>query len=145
MRETRNRPSWWLLYLLGLAMVGLLVLGARAPLSERGHEAAAIGTLLLAGGLVELWLRANTAALMRPGRLIPVQPPRPRLVRQASEEESQPVLVSFEALDHQAPAWRPREEECRPDLISVRRPRETGGEPQAEGTETPWERSDRAC
>jgi hypothetical protein len=94
MRETRNRPSWWLLYLLGLAMVGLLVLGARAHLSERGHEAAAIGALVLAFGLVELWLRSNSAALLFTDRLTLARQPRPESW-DAQDAEHTAVLVSW--------------------------------------------------
>ena len=64
MRNEEDRPSWWLIWLLGLGLIGLLVLGAWAPLSERGHTAAAIGTVVLAWIAVEAWLRANRRALL---------------------------------------------------------------------------------
>jgi len=95
MKTHDGRPSWWQLYLLGLGMIGLLVLGALGPLSERGHQAAAIGTLLLVWGLVELWLRANTAALLHVSGLVLVPQPGPKVVRETPDEESMPVYVSL--------------------------------------------------
>jgi len=89
------RVAWWRLYLLGFGMMGLLVLGALAPLSERGHQVAAIGALLLVWILVGLWLRANTPALLRVSRLILVQGPRQKVVRETPDEESMPVYVPW--------------------------------------------------
>jgi hypothetical protein len=92
MRKQRNRPSWWLLYLLGLGVIGLLVLGARASMSERGHEAAAIGTVLLAGGLTEVWLRANRRALLHVEGMLLVRQTRPYVAQDAlPREETQPA------------------------------------------------------
>ncbi len=105
-RKEESHPSWWQLYLLGLGMIGLLVLGALAPLSERGHQAAAIGTLLLVWGLVELWLRANTAALLHVSELLLVPQPRPKAEEQTPEDERQPAPSSRrqqrEAVDQRA-------------------------------------------
>jgi hypothetical protein len=95
MEPNDRLAAWWQLYLLGLVMIGLLVVGARAPLSEFGHQVAAIGTLLLVYGLVELWLRANRAALLRVSKLILVQGPRPKVIRETPDEESVPVYVSW--------------------------------------------------
>lgn len=67
MKRTCRRPAWWQLYLLGLAIVGLLVLGARAHLSPSGHELAAIAALVAVYGLIELWLRTNWRALVSAG------------------------------------------------------------------------------
>jgi hypothetical protein len=69
MHSKEGRLAWWQLYLLGLVMIGLLVLEAKAPLPEAGHTAAAVGTLLLVYRLVALWLRANKVALMRANEL----------------------------------------------------------------------------
>jgi len=94
--ETHDRrPAWWQLYLLGFFMVGLLVLGAWAPLSKLGHQVAAIGSLLFVYGFVELWLRANVPALLRVSKLILVQRPRQNVVRETPDEESMPVYVSW--------------------------------------------------
>jgi hypothetical protein len=71
------------------------VLGAVAPLSERGHQAAAIGTLLLVCGLVELWLRANTRALLHVNELLILQKPRQDVVRETPDEEQVPVWMSW--------------------------------------------------
>ncbi len=94
--ETHDRrPAWWQLYLFGFFMVGLFVLGARAPLSELGHQVAAIGTLLLVYGFVGLWLRANRPALLRVSKLILVQRPRQKVVRETPDEESMPVYAPW--------------------------------------------------
>jgi hypothetical protein len=83
-------------------MIGLLVVGALAHLSERGHQLAAIGTLLLVWGLVEVWLRSNTVALLHVSKLILVPQRRPKAEDQTSDEECQPGLIG----------WRqPREED----------------------------------
>jgi hypothetical protein len=94
-RKEQSHPSWWQLYLLGLGMIGLLVLGALLPLSERGHQAVAIGSLLLFWGLVELWLRANMAALLRVSELLLTRQPRPRAIERAPEDERQSAPVSW--------------------------------------------------
>jgi len=100
MRQEKSRPSWWQLYLVGLGMIGLLVLGALAPLSERGHQVAAIGALLLICGLVELWLRANRRALLHVSELLLSQSPRHNVVLETPDEEQVPIKVS----------WRPSPE-----------------------------------
>jgi len=91
MRKEERRPAWWQLYLLGLGMAGLLVLGAWAPMSERGHQAAAIGVVLLFGGLVEVWLRANRRALLFIDGLTVVEQHSPDVVREAPAEECEPL------------------------------------------------------
>jgi hypothetical protein len=100
MRQEKSHPSWWQLYLLGLVMIGLLVLGAWAPSSEFGHQVAAIGALLLICGLVELWLRANRRALLHVSELLLSQNPRQNVVRETSDEEQVPIKIS----------WRPSPE-----------------------------------
>ena len=77
MKHPDRRPAWWQLYLLVVGMIGLLVLGARAPLSEFDHEAAAIGTLVLGFGLAEYWLRANSRAFLHTGEMTLVRQSRP--------------------------------------------------------------------
>jgi hypothetical protein len=94
MRREKDRPSWWHLYVLGLAIVGLLVLGALAPTSERGHQAAAMGAVLLACGLVEVWLRANRRALLHIEGLTLVQRSGPDVIHRAPAEERQPAQGS---------------------------------------------------
>jgi hypothetical protein len=94
--DTRDRrPAWWQLYLLGLVMIGLLVLGAWAPLSVLGHQVAAIGALLLAYGLVALWLHANRPALLRVSKLLLAQQPDQKTVRETFDEEQVPVYISW--------------------------------------------------
>jgi hypothetical protein len=53
------------LYTLVPLMGGLLVLEHRASLSPAGHKLAQIGIVLCIYGVVWLWLRANTLALLR--------------------------------------------------------------------------------
>jgi hypothetical protein len=62
METEDRRPAWWQLYLVGLVMIGLLVLGATAPLSELEHQAAAIGALLLVFSLGALVSSQHTGA-----------------------------------------------------------------------------------
>jgi hypothetical protein len=62
---TDRQPVWWVLYTVVPLMGGLLVLEHRASLSPAGHRFAQIGIVLCIYGLVWLWLRANTLALLR--------------------------------------------------------------------------------
>ena len=61
---TDRPPVWWVLYTLVPLMGGLLILEHRASLSPAGHRFAQIGIVLCIYGLVWLWLRANTLALL---------------------------------------------------------------------------------
>ncbi len=94
MRNEKSHASWWQLYLLGLGMIGLLVLGALAPVSELGHQLAALGALLLVYALVGLWLRANAAALLRVGQLL-VQQPHPKVTSKTPDEMREPASVPW--------------------------------------------------
>ena len=94
MKLTCRRPAWWQLYLLGLAIVGLLILGARAHLSPSGHELAAIATLLVVYGLIELWLRTNWRALVSAGMEEQRQAPPVRRTLVAPEPDHLPVRGS---------------------------------------------------
>lgn len=87
--NSRDRgPAWWQLFLLVPIMVGLLELDARAPLSERGHTAAAVGIVLLVYGLVGLWVRANKVALMRANELVALlRESREKVVREKAGRE----------------------------------------------------------
>jgi hypothetical protein len=93
MRTERRHTPWWQLYLLVLGMIGLLVLGALTPMPERAHQVVAIGTLLLTWALVELWLRANAAALLV-SNVILVPPPQPTAERRPRDDERQPAPAS---------------------------------------------------
>jgi len=112
MKHQDRRPAWWQLYLLVVGMIGLLVLEARAPLSEFDHEAAAIGTLVLGFGLAERWLRANSRAFLHAGA--------EALVRQSRPE-------SLDARDAQYTAI----------LFSLPEPGETDDPQRTEGVQTP--------
>jgi len=62
---TARQPVWWVLYALVPLMGGLLVLEHRASLSPTGHKFMEISIVVCLYGLVWLWLRANTLALLR--------------------------------------------------------------------------------
>lgn len=57
------RPRWWLLDLIMVLVMGLLMVDARAHLSESGHQIAAVAVVLLWLVLIASWLRANAFAL----------------------------------------------------------------------------------
>jgi hypothetical protein len=58
-----SNPKWWQLYALFPLLILLLIIEHRLPFSADGHEATQIAIILLAYGLIYLWLHANTAAL----------------------------------------------------------------------------------
>jgi hypothetical protein len=63
-----SSPKWWQLYALFLVPVLLLVLEQQLPFSAGEHEAAQIAIILLAYGLVYLWLQVSAAALAEPDK-----------------------------------------------------------------------------
>ena len=63
MSSSNNRPKWWQLYLTVPLLIGLFLLDARLKLSQRGHIAMQLGSLLLVYGLVHVWLKANATEL----------------------------------------------------------------------------------
>jgi hypothetical protein len=91
--DTQDRgPAWWQLSLLMPVMIVLLVLGARAPLSEAGHQTAAIGTALLLYALLGLWVRANRLPLKRANELVALlREPREKVGREEACRESPPA------------------------------------------------------
>jgi hypothetical protein len=109
-RNEKSHASWWQLYLLGVGLIALLVLGALAPISERGHQAAAIGALLLASGLVGVWLRANAPALLRVSRLLLVQRPHLEPTAEIPDRMRQPASV---------PWWQPPEADVMPQTAAA--------------------------
>jgi hypothetical protein len=62
------KPRWWQLYATFPLALVLLVLEHWLPLSPGGHQAVQIGIVLLVFGLVYVWLRANTLALIEEDR-----------------------------------------------------------------------------
>jgi len=62
---TARQPVWWVLSALVPLMGGLLVLEHRISLSPAGHRCTQISIVVCIYGLVWLWLRANTLALLR--------------------------------------------------------------------------------
>lgn len=92
-----RKPMWWLLYLLIPLLIGLLILDQDLVLSLLGHEIVQFGILLVFFGLVVLWVRSNSAALVRkpkpnPLSLIitvydPVTRERPRLAEPGPDLE----------------------------------------------------------
>jgi len=103
MESQDRRPSWWQLYLLGLGMIGLLVLGAAAHFSEREHVAATIGTLVLGFGLTELWLRANSRALLYASRPTPVRQPRTESLDGPDAQHTAILVSRLEYREPEAP------------------------------------------
>jgi hypothetical protein len=73
------RPAWWQLLLLLPAILGVVIVEARTPLSETVHTVATVGILALTYALVGLWVRANRLALTRANHLV-------TLVRQSQEK-----------------------------------------------------------
>jgi hypothetical protein len=63
--DSNERPSWWLCYLIGALMIGLLVLDYSASLSDGWHTIFACCIVLGCYGLIAWWLRADHAALLK--------------------------------------------------------------------------------
>ena len=61
-------PKWWQLYLTFPLLIVLFLVESRLKLSSRGHQVMQIGILLLVYGLVHLWLKANSSALLQMDR-----------------------------------------------------------------------------
>jgi hypothetical protein len=61
----KQKPSWWLVYILWVAMVGLLAWDYSIPRPEWLQKGAAMLIVLLFGALIAWWLRVNHAALTR--------------------------------------------------------------------------------
>ncbi len=60
-----RKPAWWLLYLLIPVLIGLLFVDHELVLSMLGHQIVQFGVLFIFLGLVVLWLRSNSSALVR--------------------------------------------------------------------------------
>jgi hypothetical protein len=69
----RGRPTWWVLYAVLPLMAGLLVLEHRAAIPPVWHKFAQVGIVLCMHGLVWLWIKVNTIALLRAGLDKPVK------------------------------------------------------------------------
>jgi hypothetical protein len=63
MPDNTVRPKWWLLYLIFPLLIMLFVLDHYLDLSQGGHSAVQIGTILLIYGLVTKWIKTNPGAL----------------------------------------------------------------------------------
>jgi hypothetical protein len=63
--SNKKKPSWWLVYILWFAMAGLLVWDYSVPRPDWLQQGAAVLIMLISGGLIACWLRANHAALTR--------------------------------------------------------------------------------
>ena len=61
----KQKPSWWLVYLMGFATIGLLVWDYAVPRSEWLQKGAAVLLMIVFSSLVAWWLRVNHAALAR--------------------------------------------------------------------------------
>ncbi len=60
-----RKPAWWLLYLLVPVLIGLLFVDHELVLSLLGHQIVQLGIVFVFFGLVVLWLRTNSSALVR--------------------------------------------------------------------------------
>lgn len=60
-----SRPSWWLLLCIVPLMIGLFVLDSFLDLPLMGHRFVEGGIVVLCFGLMNVWVRANYAALAR--------------------------------------------------------------------------------
>jgi hypothetical protein len=69
----RGGPTWWVLYALLPLMAGLLVVEHRAAIPPVWHTCMQIGIVLCIYGLVWLWIKVNTIALLRAGLDKPVK------------------------------------------------------------------------
>ena len=63
MGSMTDRPRWWQLYLLGIAVIGLVIWAYTWHVSEAVHGTINIGIVLCAYGVLNLWLALNGAAL----------------------------------------------------------------------------------
>ena len=69
----RSGPTWWVLYALLPLLAGLLAVEHRAALPAGWHTCMQIGIVLCIYGLVWLWIKVNTIALLRAGLDKPVK------------------------------------------------------------------------
>jgi hypothetical protein len=60
----KGKANWWMLYALIPSMPILLVVEGRIPGSALEHRLMEFGIVLLAFGLVALWVHANESALI---------------------------------------------------------------------------------
>ncbi len=60
-----RKPAWWLLYLFVPVLIGLLIVDHELVLSLLGHQLVQLGILFAFIGLVVVWIRSNSAALVR--------------------------------------------------------------------------------
>jgi hypothetical protein len=64
MFKSNLRPKWWQLYLTFPLLIILFTVDGRLKISTRGHQAVQIGIVLLVFGLIHLWVKANSSALL---------------------------------------------------------------------------------
>lgn len=63
MNGNSARPSWWMLDLIMIFVIGLLLLEARTHLSSLGHEFTEVAIVGVWVVLIYFWLHANASAL----------------------------------------------------------------------------------
>lgn len=61
--ERKSKINWWLLYLTGPFMIGLLLLEGRLQASVPVHRILEFGVMVLGFGLMAVWVQVNQAAL----------------------------------------------------------------------------------
>jgi len=65
MKSTEKRPSWWKLYIIFPLLLALFTVDSRLKISARGHQAVQIAIVLIVFGLTQLWIKANSSALVK--------------------------------------------------------------------------------
>jgi hypothetical protein len=61
--DKKEKPSWWLCYLIWALMISLLAIDYWIPAPHAVHTLLACGIVLGCYGLIAWWLRANRSAL----------------------------------------------------------------------------------
>ena len=61
----KQKPSWWLVYLMGVATTGLLTWDYAVPRTQWLQKGAAVLLVIVFSSLVAWWLRVNHAGLAR--------------------------------------------------------------------------------
>lgn len=60
-----RKANWWLLYATVPLMIIALVIESRMTYTQTTHQVAEIGIVIVAFGLMALWVQANRAAVER--------------------------------------------------------------------------------
>jgi hypothetical protein len=99
------KPTWWLLYAIGLSLAGMLVLVEVFVAEEGVRSVLQIAVVVLGFGLMAFWTRRNRVALelddcrrgrgaLGHGRVVWTAPPAPSVEEKGSRAGSPPVPES---------------------------------------------------